>query len=78
MATAITWLFGHNVAWCYDDYADALCGGALRLGHGAFWLALGGGCLVGYPALVEATDGAAAWAEAQLAMQWRGGAWRPG
>ena len=76
VAGVITWLFGHNVAWCYDDYADAMCGGAFRIGHGAFWLVLGAGCLACYPALVDATDGAAAWLEAELSAQWRGGEWR--
>jgi hypothetical protein len=31
-------LYGHNVAWCYEDYADSFCNSCFRLGHGPFWL----------------------------------------
>ena len=42
---ALIMLYGHNVAYCYDDYADAFCNGCCRLGHGVFWLGLGAACL---------------------------------
>lgn len=42
---ALGWFYGHNVAYCYGDYADAFCDGCCRLGHGVFWLGLGAACL---------------------------------
>ena len=38
---ALVWFYGHNVAYCYDDYRDAFASGCCRLGHGVFWLGLG-------------------------------------
>ena len=56
----LIWLFGRNIAWCYEDYADAFCTACARLGHGPFWLALGAGFLGLQPALVGASEAAAA------------------
>ena len=42
-------VYGRNVAWCYCTSADHGCGGAVRLGHGVFWLMLGLACLCVYP-----------------------------
>ena len=44
MGHAIIWLHGHNVAWCYADYADAFWNGCARLGHAPAWLVLGAVC----------------------------------
>merc|ERR1712039_912954 len=42
---AIVFIWGHNVAWCYKDYADEFLDGAVRVGHGAAWWVLGVFCL---------------------------------
>ena len=51
----LIWLYGHNVAWCYADYADAYCAASFRIGHAPFWLGLGVVCLVAHEPLLEAT-----------------------
>lgn len=55
---AIIAIYGHNVAWCYEDYADAYCAACFRLGHTPFWLGLGAICLFVYEPLVEVTNAA--------------------
>mmetsp|Transcript_43643 Transcript_43643/g.114702 ORF Transcript_43643/g.114702 Transcript_43643/m.114702 type:complete len:233 (+) Transcript_43643:35-733(+) len=52
----IIWFHGHNVSWCYADYADAFAFGQARLGHAPAWLTLGWGCMRLYPMAVEWTD----------------------
>jgi hypothetical protein len=49
---------GYNVAWNYDDYADVMCNGCIRIGHGVWWLGLGAICYPLYPRMVEWTQGA--------------------
>ena len=56
---ALTWLYGHNVAWCYADYADAYCAASFRIGHAPFWVGLGAICWVTFQPLVTVTSGAA-------------------
>lgn len=51
----ITWLHGHNVAWCYADYADTFFNGYCRLGLAPAWAVLGWLCFYTYPWLVNAT-----------------------
>ena len=75
VAYVLIWLYGHNVAWCYDDYSDAFCHASFRLGHGLFWLGLGAICLHLYPLLIETTDSAAAWVEAELSLQGHDAKW---
>jgi hypothetical protein len=48
--------YTRNVAWCYCTYSDAACGGALRLGHGVWWLLMGVGCRIGFPLLQAYTN----------------------
>lgn len=55
---AIIWMHGHNVAWCYADYADTFWNGCARLGHAPAWLALGAVCHHIYPPLVQMTEAA--------------------
>jgi mannose-6-phosphate isomerase-like protein (cupin superfamily) len=62
---ALVWLYGHNVAYCYDDYADAFCAGCCRFGHGVFWLGLGAAVLM-VEAPVDAVANAAAAAVAAM------------
>lgn len=47
--TAIHWIYGRNVAWCYADYADELFGGLIRLGHAIWWWGLGAALWLFYP-----------------------------
>ena len=47
--TAIHWIYGRNVAWCYADYADELFGGLIRLGHAIWWWGLGAVLWLFYP-----------------------------
>lgn len=49
-------VYGQNVAWCYKDYADEHWDGCVRVGHGIFWLALGGFVYFGYPVLCDLTS----------------------
>lgn len=53
LGAVFTWVYGHNVAWNYRDYADAYVDGCVRVGHGLCWLVLGAACYVFYPALCE-------------------------
>lgn len=55
---ALVWLYGRNVAWCYADYADTFANECCRLGHGLFWVGLGGVCLLSESAIpmVEVTS----------------------
>lgn len=55
LGSVFWWVYGHNVAWNYLDYADAYCSGCIRVGHGLFWLVLGVVCFTAYPTLCEAT-----------------------
>mgnify|MGYP002631352688 CR=1 FL=1 len=57
VGAAIIWVHGHNVAWCYADYADAFANGSARLGHAPAWLALGVACFWLYPWLIALTSG---------------------
>ena len=41
------------MAWNYDDYADVLCNGCIRIGHGVWWLGLGAIAYVAYPLILE-------------------------
>ena len=43
----LTPIWGHNVAWCYSDYADERLGGVIRLGHAPAWWMLGALVFVG-------------------------------
>ena len=49
----ICYIFGHNVAWCYADYADEFCWGFARLGHAVWWWGLGLLLCVLYPSIVS-------------------------
>lgn len=51
----ITWMHGHNVAWCYADYADTFFFGQARVGHAPAWLGLGCVCYWLYPWLQTTT-----------------------
>lgn len=51
----IVWVFGHNVAWCYLDYADEFAWGWLRVGHAVWWWGMGVACLLAYPLLQALT-----------------------
>jgi hypothetical protein len=53
----LIWVHGHNVAWCYADYADTFALGQARVGHAPAWLALGLACSAGYPICITATQG---------------------
>ena len=48
--------YTRNVAWCYCTYSDSACGGAVRLGHGIWWLLMGAGCRIGFPLLRSYTN----------------------
>ena len=48
--------YTRNVAWCYCTYSDSACGGAIRLGHGIWWLLMGAGCWIIFPTLLSFTD----------------------
>ena len=52
----IMWTYGHNVAWCYLDYADCALNGCVRLAHAVCWLLLGSILAHWYPPLVVYTD----------------------
>mmetsp|Transcript_1070 Transcript_1070/g.2009 ORF Transcript_1070/g.2009 Transcript_1070/m.2009 type:complete len:209 (+) Transcript_1070:21-647(+) len=51
----ISFIFGHNVAWCYADYADELCFGFIRVGHAIWWWSLGAVLFVAYPLIYAAS-----------------------
>eukprot|EP00930_Biecheleria_cincta_P003001 TRINITY_DN103942_c0_g1_i1.p1 TRINITY_DN103942_c0_g1~~TRINITY_DN103942_c0_g1_i1.p1 ORF type:complete len:241 (+),score=24.50 TRINITY_DN103942_c0_g1_i1:206-928(+) len=51
----IVWMHGHNVAWCYADYADTFFFGQARAGHAPAWLGLGCVCYWLYPWLQTTT-----------------------
>lgn len=53
--TAIHWIYGRNVAWCYADYADELFGGLIRLGHAIWWWGLGAALWLFYPGIYMAS-----------------------
>ena len=48
--------YKRNVAWCYCTYSDSACGGALRLGHGIWWLLMGVACRMLFPLLRSYTN----------------------
>ena len=48
--------YTRNVAWCYCTYSDSACGGALRLGHGIWWLLMGVACRWLFPLMQSYTD----------------------
>ena len=58
--------FGRNVAWCYLDYADELCGGCVRLGHAPAWWLLAVIVLLVDPALRDMTQAMACNADRDL------------
>ena len=60
LGSALVWVYGKNIAWRYDDYADAFCSSHCRLGHAPFWWGLGVVCLFVCPALNVATEAAVA------------------
>ena len=60
LGTYLVWMYGHNVAYCYRDYADAFCNACCRLGHGVFWLGLGVICFVFDESLDTVAEAAAA------------------
>lgn len=53
----IIFLWGYNVAWEYSDYSDSYISGCIRIGHGVWWLGLGGICYIVYPVLQQLTAG---------------------
>ena len=67
LGQALGWFYGHNVAYCYDDYADAFCDGCCRLGHGVFWLGLGAACLCLQQPLEQAASALASFFTCTLA-----------
>ena len=49
-------VYGRNVAWCYCTYDDSYFGGAVRLGHGIYWIGLGVFCRFAVPMLIQVTE----------------------
>ncbi|CAE7875776.1 CRWN1, partial [Symbiodinium microadriaticum] len=52
----ICFTFGHNVAWCYADYADEFFWGFARVGHAIWWWGLGFLLWMFYPSLYVVTN----------------------